>query len=80
RTRPGSVVRMGDWKLHEYFEDGGLELYNLKEDVGERNNLAEKMPGKTKELHLMLARWRNGIGARVPTEKNPKYDPAKAKK
>ena len=27
RTRPGSVVRYGDWKLHEYFEDGGLELY-----------------------------------------------------
>lgn len=39
RTRPGSVIRYGDWKLHEYFDDGSLELYNLKEDIGETINL-----------------------------------------
>ncbi|MEO0341395.1 MAG: sulfatase, partial [Bacteroidota bacterium] len=49
RTRPGSVIRYGDWKLHEYFEDGGLELYNLKKDPGESNNLAEVKKGKAKK-------------------------------
>ena len=75
RTRPGCVVRLGDWKLHEYFEDGGLELYNLKDDLGERNNLADKMPEKTKELHAIMLRWRKETKAPVPTKKNPQYDP-----
>ena len=37
RSRPCSIVRKGDWKLHQYFEDGALELYNLKDDIGEAN-------------------------------------------
>ena len=45
---------MGDWKLIEFFEDGALELYNLKKDLGEENNLAKKIPEKTKELHFQL--------------------------
>jgi hypothetical protein len=68
-------VRLGDWKLHEYFEDGGLELYNLKDDLGERNNLADKMPDKTKELYAIMLQWRKETKAPVPTEKNPQYDP-----
>ena len=40
RTTPAAAVRMGDWKLIEFFENGELELYNLKEDLGEKNNLA----------------------------------------
>jgi len=75
RTRPGCVVRLGGWKLHEYFEDGALELYNLKDDLGERNNLSAKMPDKAKELHAVMLRWRKETNAPVPTEKNPKYDP-----
>jgi len=73
RTRPGSVIRFGDWKLHEYFEDGGLELYNLKDDIGETTDLAKSMPGKVKELHQMLIDWRTEVGAPIPTELNPKY-------
>lgn len=75
RTRPGSVVRYGDWKLHEYFEDGALELYNLKNDIGEKHNLAEANPGKASELHAMLKQWRKETGAPVPTERNPGYKP-----
>jgi len=75
RTRPGTVVRLGDWKLHEYFEDGGLELYNLREDIGERTNLAGKMPGKVGELHEIMKEWRKATNAPVPTELNPEYDP-----
>ncbi len=73
RTRPGSVVRQGNWKLHEYFEDGGLELYNLEEDIGERNNLAEALPEKAEEMHQLLTDWRQRLDAPVPTEPNPAY-------
>lgn len=73
RTRPGSVVRQGKWKLHEYFEDGGLELYNLEEDIGERNNLAEEMPDKTQEMYQLLNDWRARTNAPVPTEPNPAF-------
>ena len=72
RTRPGSVVRLGKWKLHEYFEDGRLELYNLNVDTGERKNVAESHPEKTKELYELLKKWREGINAPVPTVLNPK--------
>ena len=75
RTRPGSVVRHGDWKLHEYFEDGGLELYNLKDDIGEKNDLAAKEPERVQELHRLLKAWRAETGAPVPSEPNPKYVP-----
>jgi len=75
RTRPGSAIRYGDWKLHEYFEDGGLELYNLREDLSEKNNLADKRPEKVKELHAMLKAWRKETGAPVPSELNPAYRP-----
>lgn len=80
RTRPGSVVRQGNWKLHEYFEDGGLELYNLDKDVGEKNNLAEKNPRKVKELHRLLVAWRERNSAPVPRTPNPEYDPEFEKK
>ena len=40
-TTPVSAIRSGDWKLLEFFEDGRLELYNLRQDVGEKNNLAK---------------------------------------
>lgn len=74
RTRPCSIIRDGKWKLHEYFEDGGLELYDLSVDVGETKNLAEAMPNKANELHQKLIRWREQTQAPVPTEPNPRYD------
>ena len=75
RTTPAGAVRMGDWKLIEYFEDGALELYNLKNDLGEKTNLAELELGKVKELHAVMLKWRKETKAPVPTEKNPGYDP-----
>ncbi|MFP4365825.1 MAG: sulfatase [Bacteroidales bacterium] len=73
RTRPGSAVRFGDWKLIQYFEYNDIELYNLKEDIGEKNNLADSNPDKLKELLTMLEKWREEIDAPVPTELNPEY-------
>ena len=73
RTRPGSAVRYGDWKLIQYFEYNDLELYNLEEDIGEVNNLATVNPDKLTELLGILESWREEIGAPVPTEINPDY-------
>lgn len=75
RTRPGTVMRYGKWKLHEYFEDGALELYDLDADLGETNNLADVLPEETAELHLRMIDWRTRTNAPVPTERNPDYDP-----
>jgi arylsulfatase A-like enzyme len=74
RSRPCSIIRVGDWKLHQYFEDGVLELYNLKEDIGETTNLADEHPGKTQELLSRLEAWRKRLNAPVPKEPNPKFD------
>ena len=76
RSRPCSIIRVGDWKLHQYFEDGGLELYNLREDIGETTNLAETHPEKRAELLERLVRWRTEIDAPIPTDANPAYDAA----
>jgi arylsulfatase A-like enzyme len=74
RTRPGSVVRAGKWKLHEYFEDGAIELNNLQDDPGEQNNLAEKYPEIVKQLYQLLDEWRTETNAPVLNELNPYYD------
>jgi arylsulfatase A-like enzyme len=74
RTRPCSIVRLGDWKLHHYFEDNGLELYNLQDDIGETNDLSAKLPIKTQELLGQLDSWREMIAAPIPTDANPKFD------
>jgi len=71
RTTPAGTVRAGDWKLLEFFEDGRLELYNLKDDIGESKDLAKQRPEKTRELHGLLKAWRKAVSAPVPTEKNP---------
>ena len=72
--RPAGAVRQGDFKLVELYENNRLELYNLAKDIGEKNNLADKMPDKTKQLHAMLKDWRASVGAQMPTA-NPNYDP-----
>ena len=73
RTTPCSVIRDGDWKLIQYFEDNSLELYHLKNDVSETTNLAEKNPEKAQALLKKLQAWQKDVKAPIPTELNPKY-------
>ncbi|MFC2110266.1 sulfatase [Bacteroidota bacterium] len=73
RTRPGSVIRKGDWKLHEYFEDGALELYNLVKDIEEKNDVSKENPEKVKELYQELKDWRLYTNAPVPVDLNKNY-------
>jgi arylsulfatase A len=76
-SRPAGAVRNGNFKLIEFYEDGRLELYNLKRDISEKNNLAMKMPKKAAQLQKKLAAWRESVDAKMPSP-NPDYDPARA--
>jgi arylsulfatase A-like enzyme len=65
--KPASAVRNGDFKLLHFFEDNRFELYNLKDDISEENDLASKMPEKVAELRSLLSKWLNEVGAKMPT-------------
>jgi arylsulfatase A-like enzyme len=69
---PGSSVRLGDYKLIEFFEDGRLELYDLRQDIGEEHNLINELPGVAANLHRHLSDWRASIEAKIP-QPNPTY-------
>jgi len=72
--RPSGAIRAGDWKLIEFFEEGRVELYNLRNDIGEQHDLAAQYPQKVVELRRMLAAWRRQTGAKMPRP-NPNYRP-----
>jgi arylsulfatase A-like enzyme len=75
RTTPYGVIRAGDWKLIEFYEDMRVELYDLKADLGEARDLAKDKPEKAAELREKLHAWRQAVGAQMPTP-NPNYNPA----
>ena len=74
---PYGAVRAGRYKLIEYYEDMRVELYNLDVDIGEVEDLAERLPEQTARLRSMLHAWRNEVDAQMPAE-NPNYDPKRA--
>jgi arylsulfatase A-like enzyme len=63
---PGSSVRMGDYKLIEFFEDARVELYDLRQDIGEDHDLAAVMPAVATEMQERLAAWRERVEALIP--------------
>jgi len=79
---PSGAIRQGNYKLIEWFEKsidgidtpGALELYDLSKDLNEQNNLADKMPKKTKQLYKKLNAWRKEVGAQ-DMRLNPAYKP-----
>ncbi len=88
RSRPVSVIRKGDWKLHLFLEewqlDGGreklatnnaTELYDLGKDIGERENLSSKNTAKRDELLDELLAWHKATHAKIPHIPNPQFDP-----
>ena len=72
--RPSGSIRCGDWKLIEHFEDGKIELFELKADISEKDDLAGKRPARANELHEKLIAWRKSVDAQMPTP-NPEYKP-----
>lgn len=84
RSRPVSVIRKGDWKLHLFHEewllDGGreklpenhaVELYNLRADEGEHQDLSATEPAKRDELLDDLLAWFQSSNAILPQPKQP---------
>ena len=86
---PCAAIREGDYKLihcfgdyiddetGEYFTKGRDELFDLRRDPGERNDLAAKMPDRVAALKKKLYAWIESSGATIPGL-NPNYDPARA--
>uniref|UniRef100_UPI003217540B sulfatase n=1 Tax=uncultured Draconibacterium sp. TaxID=1573823 RepID=UPI003217540B len=72
-TGPGigatSTVRSGDYKLIYYYRDQHFELFNIKEDIGEQNNLAEKYPEQVKQLAIKLGEYLRNVEAQRPVYK-----------
>lgn len=66
---PQSVIRSGDWKLIKRYEDDSLELYHLKDDIGETQNLAGSKPEKLSEIKNKLEAWLKQVDAPLPQHK-----------
>ena len=69
---PGGAIRMGDYKLLEYYENNTVQLFNLKEDLGEQHDLAPSNSEKVKELQDRLHKWREEVKAQMMPP-NPDY-------
>jgi len=72
--KPGAAVRLGKYKLIEFFEDNRIELFDLEADIGEQHDLSNKIPEKTKELLEILHKWQEDVDARM-MDPNPEFDP-----
>ncbi len=70
---PSSIIRLGQWKLIHYYEDGRRELYNIKTDPEESNDVVTEYPEIAKQLHEQLFAFLQEAGARFP-EKDPAYN------
>ena len=66
---PGGAIRIGDFKLLERYEDGRVHLYNLKDDIGEKNDLSKQQPQRVKEMRDKLHRWYKKVGAKFLRKK-----------
>ncbi|WP_111708202.1 sulfatase [Lutibacter citreus] len=70
---PSSVIRKGDWKLIHYYEDGRDELFNLRNDLEEMNDVSKENSEKVETLKTTLFNYLKDVGARFP-EKDPLYN------
>jgi arylsulfatase A-like enzyme len=69
---PSSVIRRGDWKLIHYYEDDHEELYNIKKDISEENDISGIYPEIISQLHSELFNFLGKVNARYPA-KDPEY-------
>ncbi|MGC6441405.1 MAG: sulfatase/phosphatase domain-containing protein, partial [Rubripirellula sp.] len=73
---PGGAVRSGRYKLLEYYENGAVQLFDLFDDLGERNDLAKEKPEVVNQLRDLLHRWRAEVDAKMPYPKTATSKPA----
>ncbi|MCK0132984.1 sulfatase [Arenibacter sp. S6351L] len=65
-----SSTRVGDWKFIYYYKDGTMELFNIKEDIGETKNLVKEQPAKARELAKILSNYLRKVEAQIPSQKD----------
>lgn len=68
QTRPVSAIRMGDWKLLQFYESDQRELYQLSSDPGEQHDLSASQPLNTAQLATQLKQMLQEMQARFPTD------------
>ncbi|TWU51741.1 sulfatase [Rubripirellula reticaptiva] len=78
---PAVSAHQGDWKLIRIFhggQDGAHrhKLFNLHDDIGERNDLAEKYPDRVQQMDALIQQHLEDANAVCPLA-NPNFDPAK---
>lgn len=73
RATPCGVIRKGDWKLIQFFEDDSIQLFNLKEDLGETTDLATKKQRKAQIMLEELKAWQKHTKAVIPSTLNPDF-------
>lgn len=66
---PNGAIRSGDYKLIEYFENNTVQLFDLKNDIGEQNDLSKAKPDLAKKLRDQLHAWRKKVDAKMPPVK-----------
>ncbi len=69
---PGGAIRHGDFKLLEYFENNTVQLFNLRDDIGEQRDLSAEQPALTQKLTTMLHQWRQTVSAAM-MDPNPDH-------
>ena len=67
-----TAIRVGDYKLIDWYDDNRLELFNIVKDPREQHNLADSMPEKRDKLYEKIKGWRKEVNAYI--------DPAPLKK
>ena len=72
---PHSAIVLGDYKLLHFYETGETRLYNLAEDLAERNDLGASQPKIAADLKQRLEAYLAEVGASLP-QPNPDFDPA----
>jgi len=70
---PHSAIRVGDLKLLKFYEDDSVKAFNLAKDLGERDDLASRMPAEATLLRQRLEKYLTDVHAQLPTV-NPRYD------
>jgi hypothetical protein len=73
---PGGAIRLGKYKLLEYYENGTVQLFDLDNDIGERHDLADSQPEIAQKLKKMLHDWRDEVDAKMPYPKTATSKPA----
>ncbi|MEX0330195.1 MAG: sulfatase [Puniceicoccaceae bacterium] len=63
---PGTAMRVGDWKIIQRYETGSFELYNLRDDPGEQDDLTEEQPHVLEVMRSSLEAWHAAMGSGIP--------------